>query len=103
MQSYYRSVKFISLINEILLKSLEITLSKKTPEITPINARFEAENDLLEAKSAQLLQKNPTAILESFLLLQQHPELKGMSANLLRELQRVKKLVNRDFRDSSRK
>jgi [protein-PII] uridylyltransferase len=101
MQSYYRSAKYISLINEILLKSLENTLSNKPAEITSINARFQAENGLLTAKSAQLLQKQPAAILESFLLLQQHPKLKGMSANLLRELQRVKKLVNQDFRDSS--
>ncbi len=100
MQSYYRSVKFISLINEILLKTLESTLSKNKPLITPVNARFEARNGLLEAKSAQLLQQQPSAILESFLLLQQHPELKGMSASLLRELQRVKKIVNQDFRDS---
>jgi [protein-PII] uridylyltransferase len=101
MQSYYRSVKFISLINEILLKTLESTLSKIQPKITPINTRFEAINGLLITKTAQLLQKQPSAILESFLLLQQHAELKGMSADLLRELQRVKKLVNRDFRDSS--
>jgi [protein-PII] uridylyltransferase len=101
MQSYYRSVKYISLINEILLKSLEITLSNKPAETISINVRFQAENDLLTTKSAQLLQKTPTAILEGFLLLQQHPKLKGMSANLLRELQRVKKIVNQDFRDSS--
>jgi [protein-PII] uridylyltransferase len=102
MQSYYRSVKFISLINEITLKTLEFTLSKIAPIITPINAHFEAQNGLLETKSAQLLQRQPSAILESFLLLQLHPELNGMGANLLRELQRVKKIVNSDFRDSSK-
>jgi [protein-PII] uridylyltransferase len=100
MQSYYRSVKYISLINEILLKVLENTLIKEKPKTTHINARFDAKNGLLIAKSAQLLQKQPNAILESFLLLQQHPELKGMSADLLRELQHVKKIVNRDFRES---
>ncbi len=101
MQSYYRSVKYISLINEILLKTLESTLSKISPIIVPINARFEAVNGRLCAKTAHTLQQQPSAILESFLLLQQHPELTGMSASLLRELQRVKKLVNRDFRDSA--
>ncbi len=101
MQNYYRSVKYINLINEIILKSLEITLNNEPVEIISINDRFQAENGLLTATSAQLLQKQPAAILESFLLLQQHPKLKGMSANLLRELQRVKKIVNRDFRNSS--
>ena len=101
MQSYYRSVKYISLINEILLKTLESTLSKITPIISPINARFEAINGRLCAKTAHTLQQQPSAILECFLLLQQHAELTGMSASLLRELQRVKKLVNQDFRDSA--
>jgi [protein-PII] uridylyltransferase len=101
MQSYYRSVKYIILINEILLKTLESTLTNNKPKAITINAQFESRNSLLEAKSAQLLQQHPDAILESFLLLQLHPELKGMSADLLRELQRVKKIVNRDFRNSA--
>jgi [protein-PII] uridylyltransferase len=99
MQSYYTSVKFINLINEILVKTLESTLTNITPVITPISANFEAHNQWLEAKTARTLQQNPAAILESFLLLQQHPQLEGMGANLLRQLQRVKKLVNREFRE----
>ena len=101
MQSYYRSVKYINLINEILLKTLESTLTKIAPNVISINTRFEAHNQWLEAKTARTLQQQPSAILESFLLLQQHPELEGMGANLLRHLQRVKKLVNREFRESS--
>jgi [protein-PII] uridylyltransferase len=100
MQSYYRSVKFVRLMNEILLKSLQQTQSVTTPTIKPINDRFEAHGQLLAAKTAGLLQQQPSAILEAFLLLQQHPELTGMSVNLLRNLQRVKKLVNRDFRNN---
>ncbi|WP_020168449.1 MULTISPECIES: [protein-PII] uridylyltransferase [Methylotenera] len=100
MQSYYTSAKFINLINEILLKIFELNLNKTKPQITPINAIFEAHDDLLEIKIANGLQQHPNAILESFLLLQQHPQLSGMSANLIRELQRVKKIVNHDFRQS---
>jgi [protein-PII] uridylyltransferase len=102
MQSYYTSVKFINLINEILVKTLESTLTNITPVIAPISANFEAHNQWLEAKTARTLQQNPAAILESFLLLQQHPQLEGMGANLLRQLQRVKKLVNREFRESDK-
>ena len=101
MQSYYRSVKYISLINEILIKTLESTLTKDNPKIISISTNFEAHNQWLEAKTARTLQQHPSAILEGFLLLQQHPELEGMGANLLRQLQRVKKLVNREFRESS--
>ena len=100
MQSYYRSVKFVSLLNEVLLKSLQIVISTTPPNIKSINAHFESRDQLLEAKTASLLQKQPSAIFEAFLLLQQHPELKGMGATLLRNMQRVKRLVNRDFRQS---
>ena len=101
MQSYYRSVKYINLINEILVKTLESTLTKIAPVITPISANFEAHNQWLEAKTARTLQLKPSAILEGFLLLQQNPQLEGMGANLLRQLQRVKKCVNREFRESN--
>ena len=100
MQSYYRSVKFISLMNEILLQTLQHLNQTSPPVIKPINARFEAHNQLLETKNGRLFQLQPSAILESFLLLQQHPELTGMSATLLRNLLRVKKLVNREFRQN---
>lgn len=98
MQNYYRSAKFVQLMNEILLKLLAQRFTPITPIIRPINDHFEAHNQLLEAKTASLLQRQPSAILEAFLLLQQHPELNGMGATLLRNLQRVKNLVNRDFR-----
>ncbi len=101
MQSYYRSVKFLGLMNEILLKLLQQMLQVKPPLIQTINARFESHNQLLEARTAGLLQQQPSAILEAFLLLQQHPELTGMGVTLLRNLQRVKKLVNRDFRQNT--
>jgi [protein-PII] uridylyltransferase len=99
MQSYFTSVRYISLINEILLKTLESTLSLNKPTITPVNARFESKNGLLQTKTAKIFQQQPSAILESFLLLQQQPEITGISAELLRELQRVKALVNQDFRE----
>lgn len=102
MHSYYCSVKYINLINEILVKTLASTLVKATPKITSISANFEAHNQWLETKTARTLQQNPAAILEGFLLLQQNPQLEGMGAHLLRQLQRVKKLVNREFRENSR-
>ncbi len=98
MQSYYRSVKFIQMMNEILTKSLQ-QLIQSTPDIVQdIHPKFEARNQLLEAKSANLLRHDPEAIFEAFLLLQQHPEITGMGANFLRNLQRAKHLVNQDFR-----
>ena len=101
MQSYYRSVKFVSLINEILLKSFQSMIVTTPPVLASIDEYFESRNGYLEAKSASLLQKQPSAIFEAILILQKHPELSGLGANLLRNLQRVKRLVNRDFRQNA--
>ena len=100
MQSYYRSVKFVSLMNEVLLKSFQQIISVSSPVTKSINAHFESHDQLLEAKTAGLLQQHPSAIFEAFLVLQQHPELTGMGATLLRNMLRVKRLVNRDFRQT---
>lgn len=99
MQSYYRSVRFINLFNEILIKSFTISGLSSEPQIT-INDRFVAHNNLLEAASPELLQTHPGAILECFLLLQTHSELDGFSPFLLRQLQDAIKLITKEFRDS---
>lgn len=98
MQRFYRSAKFIRLMNEILLQALQERILPHQPRPTDINVRFQSHNGLLETRLPNLLQQEPSAILEAFLLLEQHPELEGFSANMLRNLWRVKNLVNSDFR-----
>lgn len=98
MRDYYKSAKAVSLFNEILLKLLKELALPEHISVQPINARFESYNGLLTARSNTLVQRNPSCIFEIFLLIQQHPELTGISATLLRTLQRVKNLVNKDFR-----
>lgn len=98
MQSYYRSVKFIQMMNEILTKSLQQLIQLTVNIVKYIHPKFEIRNHLLEAKSANLLRHDPEAIFEAFLLLQQHPKIIGMGANFLRNLQRAKHLVNQEFR-----
>jgi len=102
MNGFYSSAKFISLMNDILLQLLEERIYPTQTPAVSINSRFEARHDLLDIKSATILQREPSSILESFLLLEQHQELKGMSPNLLRTLHRVKNLVNREFRQSEK-
>jgi len=99
MQSYYRSVRYINLFNEILLKSFAIS-GLSSDQKTEVNARFVAQNKLLEAATPDLLFEQPSSILECFLLLQQHPELEGFSPLLLRQLQDATKLITKEFRQS---
>ena len=100
MRDYYKSAKAVGLFNEILLKLLKELALPAHASIKPINARFESHNGLLSARSNTLIQRDPSCIFEIFLLIQRHPELTGISATLLRTLQRVKNLVNKDFRQN---
>ena len=102
MRDYYKSAKAVGLFNEILLKLLKELALPEHVSIKPINARFESYNGLLSAKSNTLIQRDPSCILEIFSLIQQHPELRGISATLLRTLQRVRNLVNKDFRQDTK-
>ncbi len=101
MQSYYRSVKYISLINELLLKLLTQNLAPTEASIA-VNERFISHHNFLEAENVNLFKQQPSAILECFLLLQQQPTLKGLGPRLLRQLQSAKKLVSREFRQSKK-
>jgi [protein-PII] uridylyltransferase len=100
MQSYYRSVRFITLINEILIKSFVNTCLPGELD-SVINDDFIAQNKLLEMASPDLFQVKPSAILECFLLLQQHTELEGFSPVLLRQLQNATNLITKEFRQSA--
>lgn len=101
MQSYYRSVRYVNLINEILIKSFTNANPSSKPSVI-INERFIAQNQLLETSAPVIFEHNPSAILECFLLLQLHPELKGFSPLLLRQLQDANKLITKAFRQSDK-
>jgi [protein-PII] uridylyltransferase len=66
--------------------------------VRAIDADFQAVDELLDLKDDSLFERRPAAIFECFLALQQHPELKGMSAPLLRALWRDRDRVNASFR-----
>ena len=99
MQRYYRTAKAITQLNTLLLQNIALQLFSDEdipPEI--LNERFQAAHELLEAREADLFERQPGAIFESILLLQQHSELKGMSAPTLRGLWRARAWIDDRFR-----
>ena len=99
MQRYYRTAKAITQLNTLLLQNIAVELFSREDSLPDlINERFQSAHELLEARDADLFERQPSAILESFLLLEQHPELKGMSAATLRALWRARAWINASFR-----
>ncbi|PTR15449.1 UTP--GlnB (protein PII) uridylyltransferase GlnD [Nitrosospira sp. Nsp2] len=101
MQRYYRAAQGVTQINTILLLTLEARISPGANAVPVIiNERFQKRNEWLEARDEDLFHKEPGAILESVLLLQQHPELKARSATTLRAMWQAAPLINAAFRRS---
>jgi [protein-PII] uridylyltransferase len=99
MQRYYRTAKAITQLNTIVLQNLE---SRLLPEADlparELNERFRVRGERLEATDERLFERSPHAVLECFLLLQQHQELRGMTAATLRTLWRARSRIDARLR-----
>lgn len=99
MQDYYRTIKELSLLNEMLLQSLEeVILAPVSADITPLGNAFTARNGFLHANDPELFVHRPSALLEIFHTLQQHPRLKGVGATTLRTLRQNLHHIDAAFR-----
>ena len=99
MQRYYWAAKTVTQLNTIVLQNIEERLFPHDAAHTArIDATFVARNELLDIDDERALQRDPNALLRAFLTLQQHPELKGMSARLLRAIWRGRNLIDGQFR-----
>jgi [protein-PII] uridylyltransferase len=102
MQRYYRTVIDVTVLNELLLQLFrEAILSSDQPP-QPLNARFQIRNDYLEAVREDLFARQPSALLELFVLLQQNPQIRGVRANTIRAVVRNLALIDEEFRQNPR-
>lgn len=103
MQRYYLTAKKLTQINTILLQNYATVIFPhcEAAAIT-INPRFQAVRELLDVRSEDVFERTPSALLECFLLLQQRPELRGMTARTLRLLWLNRKRINAAFRADPR-
>jgi [protein-PII] uridylyltransferase len=103
MQRYYRTALDISLLNETLLQLFrEAILSDPSAAPTPINPRFQIRNEYLEITSDDVFDRQPSAMLELFVVLEQHPEIRGVRASTIRQLTRHLWLIDEEFRQNPR-
>lgn len=102
MQAYYRTVMELNRLNEMLLQHFHesIPLKDRLGEPVPINRRFQHRNGFLEVKDPQVFVRYPLALMEIFLLLQQHSELTGVRASTIRLIRAHRHLIDRRLRES---
>jgi len=103
MQRYYRTAQAVTELATFVLQNLDARITPAHDKgYHPINERFGSRGELLATRDERLFEREPPAILESFALLQQHPELKGVSAPTVRALWRARRLINASFRKDAR-
>ncbi|MBK1852430.1 [protein-PII] uridylyltransferase [Marinobacter sp. 1-4A] len=100
MQSYYRAVLALAELADVILQFYdEAILGTGTEDnIQPINKRFQIRNSYIEAVNNQVFAYSPYAIMEIFVLMAQHPEIKGIRATTIRSLRAHRHLIDDAFR-----
>ena len=98
MQRYYWAAKAVTQLNTILLQNIEAQLFPQALVPQKINERFNELNGFLDIAHDNLFEDTPSAMLEVFLLLAQHPELKDMSARTMRALWHARFKIDNAFR-----
>jgi len=100
MKQYYRVVMELSRLNEMLLQLFQETIlyadDRATPQ--PLNRRFQIRHHFLEATNDDVFANYPYALLELFLLMQQHPQIKGVRAATIRLVRSHRHLIDERFR-----
>ncbi|MCK9285745.1 MAG: [protein-PII] uridylyltransferase [Rhodocyclaceae bacterium] len=99
MQRYYRNAKLVTQLNTLVLQNLAVRLMPRSP-VPPlvIDNDFQTIRERLDIRDPELFERKPTAILQSFLILEQRGELKGMTTRTLRALWRARDRIDTDFR-----
>jgi [protein-PII] uridylyltransferase len=98
MRRYYWAAKAVSQLRQILLLNIEERLNPPTRPPQRINQRFFDKGGMVEVASDDLYQRDPHAILETFLLYQTSAALQNLSARTLRALYNARGVMDSAFR-----
>lgn len=99
MQRYYWAARLVTQLNTVLVQSIQESLFP-VPDLaaTPIDDWFFDLNGRLDIRDTQLFEKQPNLILRAFLVMQQHPDLTGMTARTMRAIWHARRLIDAEFR-----
>jgi len=98
MQRYYRAAKLVRQVNTLLLQNLHAKLYPAAVKPVVIDERFQRVDELLDVRDQTLFATDPGTMLDAFVMLQRHSELRGMTAGTLRALWRNRHRIDAQFR-----
>lgn len=98
MKRYYRVVKTIRELNDMLLQdfSESILENDEDQHIRVLDEDFQIHGEQIEIRHDKVFKKDPSCLLKLFLHLADHPALKGVRAATLRQIIMDRELINND-------
>jgi len=102
MQQYYRTIMELERLNEMLLQIFreEILLTDAQRKTTAINERFMLRNRYLQVVDDGVFMRQPSALVELFLLISTHDKCEGVTASTIRLVREHLYLVDDEFRNN---
>lgn len=102
MQVYYRWMKTLSQLNELLIEVFEHRLSEEPDsEVRIIDGDFEVSDCRIRARHDAVFTQNPSNLLRLFVLIGNDQLVDRIEPNTQRLLRRDAHLINEDFRASA--
>lgn len=99
MRRYYWAAKAVTQLETILIQNIEARLNPDQSGITRVLSKnFVEKQGMLEIVSDDLFEREPTAILEAFLLYEKIQGVKGLSARTLRALYNSRHVMTLSWR-----
>lgn len=100
MQDYYRAAMRISMLNEMLLRYFDEAIlgEDESAPVVELNSRFQLRNGVIEVTSEDVFRRFPSALLEIFVLLGDHPEVTEVRASTIRLIMQHAVLIDDNFR-----
>lgn len=100
MHRYYRLVMSLRELNDVLLQFLhEVILQRGVNKnVTALNERFQLRDHYIEAAHIYVFEETPSALLEIFVLMAEHPEIQGVRASTIRLIRESRHLIDDEYR-----
>ncbi|MCG6658331.1 [protein-PII] uridylyltransferase [Halomonas campisalis] len=104
MKRYYRHVTALAGLNDMLLQHFDegILRAGEALETVALNERFEIKGGYIQARARSVFRDHPSALLELFLLMAEHPEIEGVRADTIRLIRDHRHLMDDLYRDDAR-
>jgi len=100
MQKYYRVVMVVAELNDLIKQYFEEVIlapqSSEPPQ--PLDDHFQIRDGYLEVTDSRVFERTPSALLEIFVRLAQHPDIKGVRSDTIRLLRDHRHLIDDAFR-----